>query len=147
MAVVSLGPQGLAWALYTALLVVVNDSMAYLFGFTLGKHALLPIISPKKTWEGWCGALISTVAVSVPLWNGMFQHHDLSYNRHSVIVALFCSLVAPLGGFLASSLKRAGGKKDFGNLIAGHGGLVDRLDCQLLTAPFLYLYVRALVNP
>jgi CDP-diglyceride synthetase len=55
--------------------------------------------------------------------------------------------VAPFGGFLASIVKRAYGKKDFSNLIAGHGGFIDRLDCQIITAPFVYLYVRRFVQP
>jgi phosphatidate cytidylyltransferase len=67
----------------------------------------------------------------------------ISYGNDSLAVALFCSTVAPLGGFLASAVKRAFNKKDFSNLIAGHGGLVDRLDCQLITAPFVYLLLNA----
>lgn len=131
-----------SWALYNAILVILNDTFAYLFGFTMGKSALLPTISPKKTWEGWLGALVSTVLLSHPVWRLFFRGHH-PYNRHSLIVALFVCIVAPFGGFLASTLKRAGGKKDFGNFIPGHGGLVDRLDCQLLSAPFLYLYLKA----
>ena len=129
-----------AWALYTAILVILNDTFAYLFGFSIGKNALLATISPKKTWEGWLGALVSTVLLSPVAWKLFF---DDGYNQHSFVVALFCCIGAPFGGFLASSIKRAAGKKDFGNLIAGHGGLVDRLDCQLLAAPFLYLYLKA----
>jgi len=143
MAVLALEPHGMGWALYTALLVILNDTMAYLFGVTLGKSALLPVISPKKTREGWIGALVSTMLLSRPLWKLLMSSSEYKYNKHAVVVALFCCVVAPTGGFLASSFKRAGGKKDFGNLIAGHGGLVDRLDCQLLAAPFLYLYLKA----
>lgn len=135
--------DGMGWALYTALLVIVNDTMAYLFGFTMGQNPLLPTISPKKTWEGWLGAFASTVVLSLPLWKVLMK--DTIYNRHSFVIALFCCIVAPFGGFLASSVKRAGGKKDFGDLMPGHGGLVDRLDCQLLAAPFLFLYLRAFV--
>jgi len=133
--------HGVGWALYTALLVILNDTMAYLFGFTIGKNPLLPTISPKKTWEGWLGAFVSTVLLSNPLWKLLMK--DSAYNKHALVIALFVNVVAPFGGFLASSVKRAGGKKDFGDLIAGHGGLVDRLDCQLLAAPFLYLYLQA----
>lgn len=136
-----LSDYGMSWALYTALTVVLNDTLAYAFGFTLGKSALLPTISPKKTWEGFTGAFLATVVLSRPLWNRLFANQ--SYNKHSLVIALFCCVAAPFGGFMASSIKRAGNKKDFGDCIAGHGGLVDRLDCQLVAAPFLYLYLKA----
>ena len=57
-------------------------------------------------------------------------------------MALYISLVSPFGGFLASAVKRAHGAKDFGALIPGHGGVVDRFDCQVVTAPFVYLYLK-----
>ena len=133
--------MGQSWALYAAMLVILNDTMAYVFGFSMGKHALLPKISPKKTWEGWMGAFCSTSLLSCLVWKVFFP---MPYGRDSLMVALFCSLVAPFGGFLASAVKRAYNKKDFSNLIAGHGGLVDRLDCQLITAPFVYLMLKAM---
>lgn len=135
---------GRAWALYAALLVIINDTMAYLVGFSLGKSPLLPVISPKKTWEGFGGALVSTLALSLLLWKVFFPADG--YNHHAFLIALYCSTVAPFGGFMASTVKRAYDRKDFGNLIAGHGGLVDRLDCQLMTAPFVYLYLRAVAQ-
>jgi phosphatidate cytidylyltransferase len=134
---------GKEWVLYTAFLVVINDTAAYFFGKNFGKHALLPKISPNKTWEGWMGALVSTLLLSFPLWKALFQSTATSYDRHAFVLALYCAVVAPFGGFLASTVKRAYGKKDFGSLIAGHGGLIDRLDCQLVTAPFVYLYLTA----
>jgi phosphatidate cytidylyltransferase len=131
---------GKEWVLYAAFLVVINDTAAYFFGKKFGKHALLPKISPNKTWEGWMGALVSTLLLSFPLWKALFQN-TATYDRHALVLALYCAVVAPFGGFLASTVKRAYGKKDFGSLIAGHGGLIDRLDCQLVTAPFVYLYL------
>mmetsp|Transcript_768 Transcript_768/g.1404 ORF Transcript_768/g.1404 Transcript_768/m.1404 type:complete len:99 (+) Transcript_768:120-416(+) len=59
-----------------------------------------------------------------------------------LVLAVFASLVGPFGGFLASIIKRAYHRKDFGNLLPGHGGFVDRLDCQLVLAPFVYLYLH-----
>jgi phosphatidate cytidylyltransferase len=133
---------GKEWVLYAAFLVVINDTAAYIFGKNFGKNALLPKISPNKTWEGWMGALVSTLILSFPLWKALFQS-TARYDRHAFVLALYCAIVAPFGGFLASTVKRAYGKKDFGSLIAGHGGLIDRLDCQLVTAPFVYLYLTA----
>lgn len=137
---------GKEWVLYAAFLVVINDTAAYIFGKTFGKHALLPTISPNKTWEGWLGALGSTLALSYPLWKALFaggSDSSTAYTVHAAVLAVYCAVVAPFGGFLASTVKRAYGKKDFGTLIAGHGGLIDRLDCQLVTAPFVYLYLTA----
>ena len=143
----ALSEFGLSWALYSALLVIINDTAAYLVGYLWhfgDKHALLPVISPKKTWEGWTGALVLTTLSSGLVWKMLFgSDPSMSYNRNSFVLALFSSLVAPFGGFVASTVKRAYDKKDFGSLIGGgHGGLIDRLDCQLFTAPFLYVYLK-----
>ena len=137
---------GLPWVLYPALLVIVNDTMAYVFGLTMGRTKLLPRLSPKKTAEGFAGALVSTMAVSETLlrWVGidLGDGSDKETKVLGLTLALFVSLVAPFGGFLASATKRAHGAKDFGTLIPGHGGVVDRFDCQVVTAPFVYLLLK-----
>eukprot|EP00581_Thalassiosira_minuscula_P006603 CAMPEP_0183703344 /NCGR_PEP_ID=MMETSP0737-20130205/1116_1 /TAXON_ID=385413 /ORGANISM="Thalassiosira miniscula, Strain CCMP1093" /LENGTH=451 /DNA_ID=CAMNT_0025930075 /DNA_START=19 /DNA_END=1374 /DNA_ORIENTATION=+ len=137
---------GLVWVLFPALLVVVNDTMAYVFGVLLGKHKLLPRLSPKKTVEGFVGAGLSTLAVATPLLKKMLGSSDAAtvadLSRHAFLLATYVSLVSPFGGFLASAVKRAHGAKDFGALIPGHGGVVDRFDCQVVTAPFVYLYLK-----
>lgn len=98
----------MSWVLYSIALVVINDTMAYLFGITLGKHALLPEISPKKTVEGFAGAAVSTVLASMLL---------LPTKKDALVLSLVSSLVGPFGGFLASVIKRAYGKKDFGDMM------------------------------
>lgn len=138
---------GLPWVLYPALLVIVNDTMAYVFGLTMGRKKLLPRLSPKKTVEGFTGALVSTVGVSVPLLrlvlgNSIAEGEEKLYVRLALTLGVFISLVSPFGGFLASAVKRAHGAKDFGTLIPGHGGVVDRFDCQIVTAPFVYLLLK-----
>jgi CDP-diglyceride synthetase len=142
---------GLVWVLFPAFLVVVNDTMAYVFGVLLGKHKLLPRLSPKKTVEGFVGAGLSTLAVAAPLLRRMLmgsiatttsvQSNATLRRQHALIMALYVSLISPFGGFLASAVKRAHDAKDFGSLIPGHGGVVDRFDCQVVTAPFVYLYL------
>ena len=116
--------------------------MAYVFGVLLGKHKLLPRLSPKKTVEGFVGAGVSTIAVAVPLLKSMIAKDTPNLVRHAVTLAFYVSFVSPFGGFLASAVKRAHGAKDFGALIPGHGGVVDRFDCQVVTAPFVYLYLK-----
>ena len=83
--------------------------------------------------------VIFTVALCKPLWNWLSPSQKLQ-EQHLFTLALYISLVAPFGGFLGSTVKRTFGDKDFGSLLPGQGGLVDRLDCQLLTAPLVYLY-------
>ncbi|KAL7547796.1 hypothetical protein ACHAWF_011068 [Thalassiosira exigua] len=112
---------GLVWVLFPALLVVVNDTMAYVFGVLLGKHKLLPRLSPKKTVEGFVGAGLSTLTAAGPLLQKMGVSNDAT--KHALTIALYVSLVSPFGGFLASATKRAHGAKDFGTLIPGHGGV------------------------
>mgnify|MGYP000091347583 CR=1 FL=1 len=115
------------------------NTLAYVFGMSMGKRPLLPVISPKKTVEGYVGAWVSTMLLSRPVWNLLFAE---KYGRNGLLISIFCNTLAPFGGFVASVVKRAFEKKDFGTLIQGHGGLIDRLDCQLLTAPFLFLYLQ-----
>ncbi len=62
--------------------------------------------------------------------------------KHAIVMAAYTSIISPFGGFLASAVKRAHGAKDFGALIPGHGGVVDRFDCQVVTAPFVFLYLK-----
>lgn len=140
----TLRTYGGRWLLFSCLLVVTNDTMAYVCGRLVGRTKLLPRLSPNKTVEGFVGAGLSTVAVAVPLLRALTRGGggDDDVTRHAVLLATFASVVAPCGGFLASAVKRAYGAKDFGTLIPGHGGLVDRLDCQLVMAPLVYVYLR-----
>jgi len=140
----TLNAYNVLWIIFPGLLVIINDTMAYICGRLFGKHPLLPKISPKKTWEGFLGAAISTIALTKPIWNLLNTNGSSATildTKHLYIIALYVSFVAPFGGFLASTIKRTFGYKDFGAVMPGHGGLVDRLDCQLLTAPFVYLYL------
>lgn len=142
--ILTLRTFGMEWLGLSFLLIITNDTAAYVFGRWLGRNPLLPRLSPKKTWEGFLGALATTVVVAGPLARGLLRGDNVSQQQqqHAVILAIFGSVVAPFGGFLASAVKRAHGAKDFGALLPGHGGLVDRLDCQLVMAPFVYLYLR-----
>eukprot|EP00542_Grammatophora_oceanica_P011167 CAMPEP_0194029074 /NCGR_PEP_ID=MMETSP0009_2-20130614/2921_1 /TAXON_ID=210454 /ORGANISM="Grammatophora oceanica, Strain CCMP 410" /LENGTH=396 /DNA_ID=CAMNT_0038668663 /DNA_START=96 /DNA_END=1289 /DNA_ORIENTATION=+ len=146
----TLQDYGVSWLLYPALLVIVNDTLAYVFGMLLGRNPLLPTISPKKTWEGFLGATASTLAVAKPLYEAIFLKNAAAAEGATTVpialclsLAAYISIVAPFGGFLASVVKRSYGFKDFGSLFPGHGGFVDRLDCQVITAPFVYLLLQA----
>jgi len=150
----TLEEYGMKWIFFPATFVAINDIMAYVFGKLFGKHPLLSSISPNKTWEGFIGAAIATAGTA---WVTLAQQQSLSLLSTSspligpgltgvtrfdgMVVAIFSSLIAPFAGFLASVIKRAYGRKDFGTLLPGHGGVVDRLDCQLILAPFVYFYL------
>ena len=199
--------QGLIWFVLPVLLVVANDCLAYFSGFFFGRTPLLTI-SPKKTWEGFIGGGILTIALAVPL-SRLFSRHlwmvcprtnftlgplncepastfvfkevqvqDLlptlaadmlrqgagwvgqaplaarilsgwvwtaPMDLHAMVLAVFASLCAPFAGFFASGFKRALKIKDFGDTIPGHGGVVDRMDCQCLMSIFAFLYFRNFV--
>jgi phosphatidate cytidylyltransferase len=149
--IATLEEYGMVWIFVPALYMIINDTMAYVGGQLIGKHPLLPSISPKKTWEGFVVAALSTVGVAY--WLGSYSNKLLETSEilkkwypldkmDGMILAVFTSLVAPFGGFLASIIKRAYGQKDFGATLPGHGGLVDRLDCQVLLAPAVHFYLN-----
>lgn len=117
----------------------VCDMGAYFVGVTMGKHKLCPEISPKKTVEGAVGGIVSAVIVALIL--------VLCFNRSDKIVATLLltiplCIVGMLGDLFASSIKRAVGIKDYGTLIPGHGGVLDRVDSILLIAPILYMFIN-----
>ncbi len=115
------------------------DMGAYFVGVTMGKHKLCPEISPKKTVEGAIGGIVTSVIVALIL--------VLCFNRtDKILLTLLLTvplcIVGMLGDLFASSIKRAVGIKDYGTLIPGHGGVLDRVDSILLIAPVLYMFVN-----
>ena len=123
------------------LLVVGSDTGGYIAGVLFGRHALAPSVSPKKTWEGLAGSLILSSAVGVAGMVWVFDADPL------VGVALGAASVATatLGDLAESLLKRDLALKDMGSLLPGHGGVMDRIDAMLLTAPLAYLLLLSLV--
>ncbi|MFS7933973.1 putative phosphatidate cytidylyltransferase [Helianthus anomalus] len=179
--------EGIFWFLLPASLIVVNDITAYIFGFFFGKTPLIKL-SPKKTWEGFIGASVTTIISAFVLANflGRFQWltcprkdlstgwlqcnpgplftpdnftlpawlpewfpwkemHVLPVQWHALGLGLFASIIAPFGGFFASGFKRAFKIKDFGDSIPGHGGITDRMDCQMVMAVFAYIYHQSFI--
>ena len=131
-------PQG-RWRIFLFILVTVfSDIGGYAFGVLFGKHPMAPRLSPKNSWEGFAGSVLTCAvvgAIAVPLaidglwWQG----------------ALLGAVVAPvatIGDLIESSIKRNLGVKDMSNLIPGHGGLMDRLDSLALTAPLAWWVLR-----
>ncbi|KAL3982832.1 Cytidylyltransferase family protein [Acanthocheilonema viteae] len=184
--------QGLIWFLVPVSMVICCDVMSYVFGFFFGKTPLIKL-SPKKTWEGFIGGGISTVAFGLILSYCLLHHPFFvcpledytveNYNctvppsfvlrefnivwplsiilrlmqkpstfqiypflLHTIVMGLFASILGPFGGFFASGFKRAFKIKDFGDVIPGHGGLMDRFDCQLLMGTFVNVYIHTFIR-
>ena len=116
-------------------LIWSSDAFAYLTGKFFGKHKMAPKISPKKTWEGFAGGVVLTLLL------GFFVEQYFPELRGNwMIVGLLVSIFAPLGDLVESQLKRSFAVKDSGNIIPGHGGVLDRLDSFIICAPVVYLY-------
>ena len=114
-----------------------TDICAYFAGVTMGKHKLCPVISPKKTWEGAIGGVLGSV-ILCGIFGVIFMKNMLIL---CLIVGFLGSIVSMFGDLTASIFKRKMGIKDYGNLIPGHGGIMDRFDSVLFTAPLVYYVV------
>ncbi len=117
------------------------DTGAYLVGVSIGKHKLIPSLSPKKTIEGSIGGIV--IATALCMLFGVIVEKNFVISH--INIPLFCALTGLIGSVLsqigdlaASAMKRYKGIKDFGKLIPGHGGILDRFDSVLFTAPAVY---------
>lgn len=119
-----------------------TDICAYFAGVTMGKHKLCPKISPKKTWEGAIGGILGSVILS-GIFGLIFAKALLP---HCLIIGFIASIISMFGDLTASIFKRKMGIKDYGNLIPGHGGILDRFDSVLFTGPVIYFYVMLVMG-
>ena len=115
----------------------LNDTGAYFIGSLIGKHKLFERISPGKTWEGSTGG---TVFAMLTAWGLSFVFIQLDA-LHWIILSLIIVIFGTLGDLVESMLKRSLGLKDSGNILPGHGGILDRFDAVLLSAPFVFVYL------
>lgn len=128
----------------------LNDSGAYCFGSMLGKHKLFPRISPKKSWEGSLGGALLVVVGAVVIGYVLGQHENIS-NMLTIPEWIGLGLVVvvfgTLGDLVESLFKRTLGIKDSGNILPGHGGMLDRFDSSLMAFPasVIYLYTISLI--
>ncbi|MGI5952311.1 MAG: phosphatidate cytidylyltransferase [Brooklawnia sp.] len=134
-------PDGHLRIILYFLLVPCSDTAAYAVGSLIGKHKMVPHISPGKTWEGTIGAVVLTglagallapVMIGASWWAG-------------AIIGVLLSMSATIGDLVESMIKRDAGLKDMGSLIPGHGGAMDRLDSLLVAAPMAWLSMLVLV--
>lgn len=133
--------HGLAWIFLVLAVTWLGDSVALFVGKAFGRHKLFERVSPKKTWEGAAGGMAGAVgAAAIVRQVGL---PDLPWG-HVVALAVVLELAAVGGDLVESTFKRAVGVKDSGRIMPGHGGILDRIDALLLSAPVCWLYVTGL---
>jgi phosphatidate cytidylyltransferase len=126
-----------------------SDTFAYFTGKALGKHKLCPNLSPKKTVEGSLGGVIGATAMSVIyalLANKFALNLEVNMVFFCATIGFFGSMFSQFGDLAASAIKRQTGIKDFGYIIPGHGGALDRFDSMLFTAPSVFIVMYVLIN-
>jgi phosphatidate cytidylyltransferase len=123
--------------LYLVLVDQLSDVLQYVWGKLLGKHKIAPLVSPNKTWEGFLGGVATATLIGTALW-------WMTPFRPWVAapVSLTITLMGFAGGLTMSAIKRDRGVKDYGSLIKGHGGILDRMDSMCFAAPIFFHIVR-----
>ena len=138
LVLVRLLPEGELLLFFLLLVTWAADTAAYYVGTLYGQRALAPRISPKKTVEGLAGGLVgATLVAYAARWTFVPEFSNID----TLVLALFLTLAGLWGDLVESAIKRGVGVKDSGDLLPGHGGMLDRLDSLLFTAPAFYYYV------
>lgn len=121
----------------------MSDTGAYFTGMLIGKHKMAPVISPKKTWEGFFGGWIVSIGSSALLAviaNWIYTSQDMHFDvAKFAVIAMVLAPLSVCGDLFASLIKRRCGIKDYGRIMPGHGGVMDRFDSVVMIAPLLYL--------
>lgn len=130
--------NGLDWFIAFLVIVFAGDTFAYLCGSLFGKRKLIPSISPKKSLEGSIGGLLGSIA-AILICN--YLYNLTSNSLGLVVLAMIVGFIAQWGDFFESLLKRVAQVKDSGNVMPGHGGILDRVDGVIFSAPAMYLGV------
>ncbi|MFZ6181549.1 phosphatidate cytidylyltransferase [Nannocystis pusilla] len=144
----SLWPQikhhfGPGWLFVTLAIAFLSDTGAYAFGRLWGKHKLYPAVSPGKTWEGSLGGLVGANVATLG-FGSAFLLPELAVG-HAIVLGILGSLAGQVGDLFESMLKRSHGVKDSGNLLPGHGGMLDRVDALLFVGPVVYYFAANVV--
>lgn len=125
-----------------------TDTFSYFAGVFLGKHKMAPVISPKKTWEGAIGGVVLAAAMNVAVYfvaSKFFSAPFTGWEWYAVIpISIILSVLSIFGDLSASVIKRNYGIKDYGNLIPGHGGVMDRIDSAIFVLPAMYAIVSVI---
>lgn len=138
--------DGLFFIILALLGAWATDIGAYFIGRFFGKHKLAPVVSPHKTVEGAIGGIVTGVIcflIAGLIWQGLVVKDSGSVRIWLLLIlAVLCAVMGMLGDLAASYIKRTCNIKDFGRIMPGHGGVLDRFDSVLLVAPFLYVFLQ-----
>jgi len=134
--------HGKYYVLYFMLVTKFSDSGAYAVGSLIGKHKMIPRISPAKTWEGFGGAIVVATGASLAFTHYFAAKMPGMTPLHAIVLGVVLSSTAVIGDLIESLFKREAGVKDSGNFFPGIGGVLDLLDSLLFNAPIMYLYLR-----
>ena len=129
-------PGGRCLIFIPFLMAFLSDTGAYFVGITFGKHKMAPLVSPKKSWEGFFGGIATAVA-GLMMYGLIMQRYFLFEVNYplALVYGLLGACAGVMGDLSMSVIKRQTGIKDYGNLIPGHGGILDRFDSVMITAP------------
>jgi len=142
------GIEGRQYVLFFILVTKFSDLGAYVTGSLIGRHKMIPRISPGKTWEGFGGAVVFSTGASLLYASAAGTHLAGMTLVHAAALGIILSVGAVIGDLIESLFKREAGVKDSGRLFPGIGGVLDLLDSLLFNAPLMYLYLRHLLaNP
>lgn len=134
--------EGRYYVLFFIVVTKFSDLGAYCTGSLIGRHKMIPRISPGKTWEGFAGAIVISTGASV-LFVKLAGVHMKEMNLvHAIVLGIILSVAAVIGDLIESLFKREAGVKDSGKFFPGIGGILDLLDSLLFNAPLMYLYLR-----
>ena len=134
--------EGNWYLLYFILVTKFSDLGAYVVGSLIGRHKMIPRISPAKTWEGFGGAVVVSTLVSLTFTHFAGRHLYGMNFMHAIILGVILSTAAVVGDLIESTFKREAGVKDSGKFFPGIGGMLDLMDSLLFNAPLMYLYLR-----
>ncbi len=134
--------EGAYYVLYFILVTKFSDLGAYVTGSLMGRHKMIPRISPNKTWEGFGGAIVISTAASLVFAQVAGARLAGMNWRHATILGIILSATAVIGDLIESLFKREAGVKDSGQFFSGIGGILDLMDSLLFNAPLMYLYLR-----
>jgi phosphatidate cytidylyltransferase len=138
--------DGHFYLLFFMLITKFSDTGAYAVGSLIGKHKMIPRISPGKTWEGFAGAIVVSTAASILFFHLFGAHLKGMTYLHATILGVVLSVCAVVGDLIESIFKREAGVKDSGSFFPGIGGILDLLDSLLFNAPIMYLYLRHILT-
>jgi phosphatidate cytidylyltransferase len=138
--------EGKYFLLYFILITKFSDMGAYVVGSLIGRHKMIPRISPGKTWEGFGGAIVVSTGASLAFVHFFGAHMYGMNTLHAIILGVVLSSTAVIGDLIESLFKREAGVKDSGSFFPGIGGILDLLDSLLFNAPIMYLYLRHILT-